>query len=81
MIEYVAGYFGEPPAPIDPNIFDKISSLPKTKKLMQESLPQPSVKEIRKKMSMSPQVSDEEFLLRYALSEKEVNAMLAAGRK
>jgi oxaloacetate decarboxylase alpha subunit len=81
VIEYVAGYFGKPPARIDPNILDKISSLPKTKKLMQESFPQPSVKEIRKKMGMGPEVSGEEFLLRYALSENEVNAMLAASRK
>ena len=81
VIEYVAGYFGQPPAPIDPDVLDKISSLPKTKKLMQESFPQPSVKEIRKKMGMGPEVSDEEFLLRYAMSENEVNAMLAASRK
>jgi oxaloacetate decarboxylase alpha subunit len=81
VMEYVAGYFGKPPAPIDPDVLDKISRLPKTKKLMQESFPQPSVKEIRKKMGLGPRVSDEEFLLRYALSEKEVNAMLAAGRK
>jgi oxaloacetate decarboxylase alpha subunit len=80
VMEYVAGYFGEPPSPLDPNVLDKICSFPKTKKLMQENLPQPSVKEIRKEMNMGPKVSDEEFLLRYALGNSAVDAMLAAGK-
>ena len=33
----------------------------------------------RKQMGIGPEVSDEEFLLRYALHDDEVNAMLAAG--
>jgi oxaloacetate decarboxylase alpha subunit len=81
VIEYVAGYFGEPPSPIDPNVLEKICSFPKTKKLMKESLPQPSVKEIRKEMNMGPNVSDEEFLLRYALGNSAVDTMLAANTK
>jgi len=81
IIEYVAGYFGEPPAPIEQNILDKIASLPKTKKLMDQEFPQPSVKEIRKQMGIGSSVSDEEFLLRYALGDDEVNTMLQASVK
>jgi oxaloacetate decarboxylase alpha subunit len=81
IIEYVAGYFGEPPAPIEQNILDKIAGLPKTKKLMDQEFPQPSVKEIRKQMGIGSSVSDEEFLLRYALGDDEVNTMLQASVK
>jgi len=81
VIEYIAGYFGEPPAPIEQDVMDKVRSLPKTKKLMNEEFPQPSVKEIRKQMGIGPGVSDEEFLLRYALGDDEVDLMLAASQK
>ena len=81
VIEYIAGYFGEPPASVDQDVLDKIRSLPKTKKLMNEEFPHPSVKEIRKQMGIGPGVSDEEFLLRYALGDDEVDIMLTASRK
>jgi oxaloacetate decarboxylase alpha subunit len=79
VMEYVAGYFGKPPAPIEPNVLDKITRLPKTQKLMDEVFPQPSVQEVRKQMGVGPDVSDEEFLLRYALGDAEVDTMLRAG--
>ena len=79
VIEYVAGYFGEPCVPIDPNVLDKISSLPQAKPIMTQEAPQPSIKELRQQMGLGSDVSDEEFLLRYAMKEEDVNAMLAAG--
>jgi hypothetical protein len=39
------------------------------------------VKEIRKQMGIGLTVSDEEFLLRYSMKDKEVDEMLAAGTK
>jgi oxaloacetate decarboxylase alpha subunit len=78
IIEYVAGYHGAPPAPVNPEVLDKIYRLPQAKKIIEGEFPQPSVAEIRKQMGIGPKVSDEEFLLRYALGEDEVNAMLAA---
>jgi oxaloacetate decarboxylase alpha subunit len=79
VMEYVAGYFGETPAPIDENVLEKVQGMPKTKRLMSQEFPQPSVKELRNQTGLGPDVSDEEFLLRFALEDKEVNAMLAAG--
>jgi oxaloacetate decarboxylase alpha subunit len=81
VIEYIAGYFGKPPAPIEQNIYDKITSLPKTRKLMSQEFPQPSAKDIRNQMGIGPDVSDEEFLLRYALGDNEVDAMLSESSK
>ncbi|MFC1814766.1 biotin carboxyl carrier protein [Thermodesulfobacteriota bacterium] len=79
VMEYVAGYFGPPPMPIEPNILGKIANLPKTKKLMATEFPQPSIKEIRQQIGVGPDVPAEEFLLRYAIAESDVDAMLAAG--
>jgi oxaloacetate decarboxylase alpha subunit len=78
IIEYVAGYHGAPPAPVNQDVMDKIYRLPKAKTILEQEFPQPSVAEIRQQMGIGPKVSDEEFLLRYALGEDEVNAMLAA---
>ncbi|RJX23558.1 MAG: hypothetical protein C4554_10590 [Dethiobacter sp.] len=79
VIEYAAGWYGEPIVPIDPNILDKIASAPNAKKIFGKELPQLSIRELRQQLGIGPGVSDEEFLLRYALSEKEVDDMLAAG--
>ncbi len=79
VVEYAAGWYGEPPAPIDPEIFDKISNSPKAKEKFGKEFPQPSVDELRRQLGLGPGVSDEEFLLRYAMTEKEVNEMIAAG--
>jgi oxaloacetate decarboxylase (Na+ extruding) subunit alpha len=79
VMEYVAGYFGPSPVAIDPNILDKITSVPKVKKMMAEEFPQPSIAELRKKIGAGPDMDDEEFLLRYSMRAEDVNAMLAAG--
>ncbi len=78
VMEYVAGYFGPSPVPIDPNVLDKIRSFPKVKKMMAEEFPQPSLEELRRQMGAGPDMSDEEFLLRYAIRAEDVNAMVAA---
>jgi oxaloacetate decarboxylase alpha subunit len=79
VIQYVAGHFGKPPAPIDQNVLDKISSSARAKEFLNKEFPQPSIKELRQQMGVGPEVSDEEFLLRFAMSDKEVDDMLAAG--
>lgn len=79
VIEYAAGWYGEPPAPIDPNIFDKIASAPKAKEKFGKEFPEPSLHELRQQLGLGPSVSDEEFLLRYAMTHKEVDEMLATG--
>jgi oxaloacetate decarboxylase alpha subunit len=77
VIEYVAGFYGAPPAPIDQNVMDKITSLPQAKSIMKDELVEPSMEELRQKVGVK--YSDEEFLIRLALTDKEVDNMLAAG--
>jgi oxaloacetate decarboxylase alpha subunit len=79
VIEYAAGWYGEPPAPIDPDIFDKISNASKAKEKFGKEFPQPSVGDLRKQMGLAPGVSDEEFLLRCSMPDNEVDEMFAAG--
>jgi len=75
VMEYVAGYFGPSPMPIDPNVLDRITSFPKVKKMLAEEFPQPSVEELRRQMGAGLDMSDEEFLLRYAMRAEDVNAI------
>jgi oxaloacetate decarboxylase alpha subunit len=79
VLQYVAGWFGKPNTPIDPNVLDKITSLPRSKEFIGKELAQPTVAEIRQQMGIGPEVSDGEFLLRYSISDREVDEMLAAG--
>jgi oxaloacetate decarboxylase alpha subunit len=79
VFQYVAGWFGKPNTPIDPEVLDKITSHLRAKEFLNKEFAQPSVEEIRQQMGIGPQVSDEEFLLRYSMSDREVDEMLAAG--
>jgi oxaloacetate decarboxylase alpha subunit len=80
VLQYVAGWFGPHNAPIDPEVLDKITSLPRAKEFLNKEFDQPSVDEIRKQMGIGPEVSDEEFLLRYSMTDREVDEMLTAGQ-
>jgi oxaloacetate decarboxylase alpha subunit len=79
VLQYVAEWFGKPNAPIDPNVLDKITSQLRAREFMNKKPPQLTVEEIRKQTGFGPAVSDEEFLLRYCMSNAEVDEMLAAG--
>jgi pyruvate/oxaloacetate carboxyltransferase len=62
-IKYVMGYYGEPAAPIDQNVIDRINSLPQAKKFINWK-PQgrsKSIEELRREIG--PDLSDDELLL------------------
>jgi oxaloacetate decarboxylase alpha subunit len=77
LVEYVAGYYGTSPAPMDQNVVDKITSLPQAKNILNAVNSEPTLEDLRRKIGES--LSDEEFLMRLALSGREVDSMLAAG--
>ncbi len=79
VIEYACEWFGPPTVPIDPNVFDKIANQPMAKEIFEQEFPQPSITELRREMGLGSGVSDEEFLLRYTMTDIEVDNMLAAG--
>jgi oxaloacetate decarboxylase alpha subunit len=80
VIQYTLGYWGqEASSAVEPNIKDRILSLPRAKELSNREPPQPSIEEVRRQLG-GPEVSDDELLLRYIVrEEKEINAMRAAG--
>jgi oxaloacetate decarboxylase alpha subunit len=75
-IRYAIGRFGRPNVPIDPNVMDRIESLPRTRELRAEP-PMASLEELRRQLGTT--LSDEELLLRATMPAGQVDAMRAAG--
>ena len=59
------------------SVLDTIMSNPRTKQLQSWERPDPSLKEIRARFA--PDISDEELLIRFMMSDEEVDAMIAKG--
>lgn len=80
IIMYCLGFWGkEASVEVNPNIKDRILSLPRAKELASFEPPQPSLDEVRRNLGGSS-VSDDELILRYIIQdEKEILAMRAAG--
>jgi oxaloacetate decarboxylase alpha subunit len=78
-IHYALGRWGEEGGLyMDPNVKDKILNRPRGRELTKWQPPEPSIQEVRRKFG-GAQISDEEVLLRWLLSEQEIAAMKAAG--
>ena len=80
IIMYCLGFWGkEAASEVQPDIRDRILSLPRAKDLLKSEPPQPSVEELRQKLG-GASISDDELILRYIIGEeKEIQAMRAAG--
>jgi len=80
VIQYTLGSWGtEAGASVDPDVKDKILSLPRAKELSNWEPPQPSIEEVRQQLG-GPGLSDDELLLRYIVrEEKEIRTMRATG--
>jgi oxaloacetate decarboxylase alpha subunit len=76
VIRYVLGKFGTPPAPMDPNVRDRIEQLPRARELSNQAA-MPELSELRRRFDAK--LSDEEFLLRATMPAEQVDAMVAAG--
>jgi oxaloacetate decarboxylase alpha subunit len=74
IIRYFLGHFGQPPAPVDPDVADRILSTPRAKELAR-SRPL-SLDGARERFGAS--ISDEELLLRMTMPAEQVDAMLAS---
>jgi oxaloacetate decarboxylase alpha subunit len=77
VIKYTLGLWGkEASSLVEPNIKDKILSLPRARELSSWEPPQPSLKEIREKVGGGG-ISDDELLLRCVTQEEEIKSMRA----
>src|SRR5690606_33572069 len=77
VIKYVLGRFGDPPAPIDPEVRDRVLSMPRAREL-DVPLEEPPLEDLRRQIG--PNLSDEELLLRWALPGEQVDAALSGKR-
>jgi oxaloacetate decarboxylase alpha subunit len=73
-VRYFLGHYGETAAPVDPEIADRVLSLPQVDKL--RDLQPVSLDGARERFGT--RISDEELLLRLTMPEEQVDAMLAA---
>jgi pyruvate/oxaloacetate carboxyltransferase/biotin carboxyl carrier protein len=71
-IKYVLGLYGEPVVPVDPNVMDRIMSLPRTKQFVNWKPEgyEKSVEELRREID--PELSDDDLLLRILIPGKPV---------
>lgn len=74
VIRYFLGHFGSPPAPVDPDVADRILSTPRAQELAR-SRPL-SLEGARERFG--PRISDEELLLRMTMPAEQVDAMIAS---
>lgn len=79
VIIYTLGHLGNPPAPIDPDVRDRILSSPRAQQYLSWEPPQPTLKELRRQFG-DEQMSDEELLCRYLVPAADFEATRAAGR-
>ncbi len=78
VIMYALGHLGEPPAPLDEEVKDRILDSPRGRDFAGWEPPQPSLPELRRQYG-GGHLSDEELLLRYLVPESDLVATRSAG--
>jgi oxaloacetate decarboxylase (Na+ extruding) subunit alpha len=73
MVRYFLGHFYEPPAPVDPDVADRVLSLSRAAEL--RHLEPLTLEGARKRLGR--RLSDEELLLRLTMPAEQVDAMIA----
>ena len=73
-IRYFLGHYGDPAAPVDPEIADRVLSLPQVAKL--RDLTPITLDGTRERFGR--RISEEELLLRLTMPQEQVDAMIAA---
>lgn len=76
VIQYACGYYGQPVAPIDPQVLDRILSSPRAAEIRSNPPPEPSLEELRQRFGG---VDDDELILRYLIATPFIEKMRAAG--
>lgn len=77
VIQYAAGYYGEPPAPIDAEAMDRIMAAPRAKEILAEPPEQPDLAELHRRHGTSG--DDDELLLRALVPASDIERMRKSG--
>jgi oxaloacetate decarboxylase alpha subunit len=78
VLVYVLGHLGQPPAPIDENVLDRMLSTDRGREMQSWQPPQPTIPELKEQYG-DRSMSDEELLRRYLVPRQDVEATHAAG--
>ncbi len=76
VVQYAAGYYGETPAPIEPDTLDRIMAAPRAAEIFANPPEQPTEDELRKKFGTT---DDDELILKALVPQFDLDAMHAAG--
>jgi oxaloacetate decarboxylase (Na+ extruding) subunit alpha len=76
VINYAAGFYGKPVAPIEPNVLDRIMSAPNARKVFANPPEQPTIEALRKQYGTQ---DDDELILRALVPQSALEKMRAAG--
>jgi oxaloacetate decarboxylase alpha subunit len=76
VIQYAAGFYGTPVAPIEPDILDRIMNAPRAKHILASPPEQPTIDELRARYGTT---DDDELILRALVPEAELELMRQAG--
>jgi oxaloacetate decarboxylase alpha subunit len=77
VIQYAAGFYGDPVAPIDQNVLDRIMAMPRTKEILANPPEQPDIGELRRRHGTGE--DDDELILRALVPAADLDKMRAAG--
>lgn len=78
VVAYGAGHYGEPPAPIDPEVLDRIMHSAQAARVVANPPEQPTLEELRERHGTGPD-EDDLLILKALIPEPDIEAMLAAG--
>jgi len=77
VVAYAVGHYGEPPAPIEPDVLDRIMSSSRAPEIEASPPEQPSLDELRARHGTGS--DDDLLILRALIPESDIEAMRAAG--
>jgi oxaloacetate decarboxylase (Na+ extruding) subunit alpha len=78
VVAYAAGHYGEPPAPIEPDVLDRIMHSEQADRVMASPPEQPTLEELRSRHGTGPD-EDDLLILKALIPESDIAAMQAAG--
>jgi oxaloacetate decarboxylase (Na+ extruding) subunit alpha len=79
IVLYVMGCYGEPPAPMDPDVVDRVRATSRARELADWERPDESLEELRVRYG-GKHLSDEELLKRYLAPVEDIEATRTAGQ-
>ena len=78
VVSYAAGHYGEPPAPIEPDVLDRIMHSEQADRVVANPPEQPTLEELRARHGTGPD-EDDLLILRALIPKSDIEAMQAAG--